>query len=611
MIVKKRRMVSSLSLLRFISTSSPLLSYISTIFKTLIFIILNVSCLAQHNSRLNVEKVTIENSLYIQKDSIKDTKTATKMMDSLMNIGFLGVELIETFAKDSSKIYVLKRGEQYKWLKITVEDSLKYILKNQNIEIDNIRSRFVSPNDIRKLADEIIVFLENTGHPFGHVKLDSIEFVGKDSIKGKLSIEPNKKILIDSIISVPTKIINSGFLHNYLNIQQGEIFDKSKIDKIQKKINKLPFINLPQSPYVVFSGNKAKIRVDIKEKKINKFDFLLGLTPSNEIGKKYKITGEITAELVNKLNHGESFYLKYKSLGKGKQNLRLKLNYPYILNFPFGFDSRFKLYKNENKNIDLDLKTGVQYLFKGINYLKIYWNYFSSRLIEINKTTLLSTGELPNQLDLNINGIGAEFNYDNTDYKFNPRKGFEIIFDANIGQKRIIKNFQISELKNEKYDFSTSYDFLDLTTFVYNISADLSYFLPIANRFVIKLGNKTAYKKSQNKLYKNELYRLGGNKLLRGFDEESIYSDFFNVSTIELRLLIEKNSFIFAFFDAAIVNEPFITPSSWDKPYGFGVGINFDTKSGILGISAALGSQHKNPIDLKDVKVHIGYISLF
>ncbi len=611
MVIKKGKTIDNLSSLRFISTDSPLQYYMNTIFITILLSVFSVSCIAQSNSKLDLGEVLIKNRYSIQQDSIKDPKVASKIADSLINIGFLGVELIETLTEDSSKLYVLQRGEQYKWLKIRVEDSLKYIFKNQYVNIDDIKGRFVSPNDISRLANEIIVFLENTGHPFGCVKLDSIEFVGKDSISGKLSVEPNKKILIDSIIAVPNKIINSGFLHNYLNIQSGEVFNKSKIDKIQKKINKLPFVSLPKPPYVVFSGDKAKIRVDIKEKKINKFDFLLGLTPSSEIGKKYTITGEITAELVNKLNRGESFYLKYKSLGRGKQNLRLNLNYPYILNLPFGFDSKFRLFKNENKNIDLDLNTGFQYLFNGINYLKIYWNYFSSRLIEIDKPTLLNTGKLPNQLDLNINGLGAEFNYNSYDYKFNPIRGFEVVVDANIGQKKIIKNFQISELKNEKHDFSASYDSLDLTTFVYNVSADLSYFLTVSNRFVIKLRNKTAYKKSKNKLYKNELYRLGGNKLLRGFDEESIYSDFFNISTVELRLLIQKNSFLFAFFDAALVNEPFATPLSWDKPYGFGVGINFDTKSGILGISAALGSRRQNPINLKDVKVHIGYVSLF
>ena len=127
----------------------------------------------------------------------------------------------------------------------------------------------------------------------------------------------------------------------------------------------------------------------------------------------------------------------------------------------------------------------------------------------------------------------------------------------------------------------------------------------------MKISNKFAIKKSEVKLFQNELFRLGGNKILRGFDEESINGDIFNLSTAELRLIIDRNSFLFAFMDYAFVRDPFAANNKWDRPYGFGVGINFDTKGGIIRLTTALGSRLGNPIDYKDVKIHLGYISLF
>ena len=42
-------------------------------------------------------------------------------------------------------------------------------------------------------------------------------------------------------------------------------------------------------------------------------------------------------------------------------------------------------------------------------------------------------------------------------------------------------------------------------------------------------------------MFKNELFRIGGLKTLRGFDEESITASFYNIATLEWRFLFEQN----------------------------------------------------------------------
>ena len=114
-----------------------------------------------------------------------------------------------------------------------------------------------------------------------------------------------------------------------------------------------------------------------------------------------------------------------------------------------------------------------------------------------------------------------------------------------------------------------------------------------------------------NNLYRNELYRIGGLKTMRGLDEASIYASAFAVGTIEYRFVYEENANFFAFVDQGWWEDAARAQLLTDAPLGFGVGTTFETKAGLFGLTYALGQQFGNPILLRGGKVHFGFTSLF
>jgi hemolysin activation/secretion protein len=54
---------------------------------------------------------------------------------------------------------------------------------------------------------------------------------------------------------------------------------------------------------------------------------------------------------------------------------------------------------------------------------------------------------------------------------------------------------------------------------------------------------------SSPNIFRNELFQIGGYRLLRGFDEESIFATQYGVGTVEYRFLSGLNSYFFAFAD--------------------------------------------------------------
>jgi hemolysin activation/secretion protein len=116
---------------------------------------------------------------------------------------------------------------------------------------------------------------------------------------------------------------------------------------------------------------------------------------------------------------------------------------------------------------------------------------------------------------------------------------------------------------------------------------------------------------NNNQLYNNELLRIGGQQIMRGFDEQSIFASWYQVLTTELRFLLGTNSYAYLFGDFSHVQNNSVENNNNTFRYGFGLGIALETKIGIFGLSYALGTSIDNPIIFRNGKVHFGYINLF
>lgn len=157
------------------------------------------------------------------------------------------------------------------------------------------------------------------------------------------------------------------------------------------------------------------------------------------------------------------------------------------------------------------------------------------------------------------------------------------------------------------------YDSLRLRTFQYQLEQKIQWFIPFfpKNRGVFLLQNQTGAIFSPQAVFLNEQYRIGGNKRLRGFDEESINASLFSIFTLEYRFLLGRNSYLYLFGDYAYTESRSPSIRTKDTPLGFGAGLAFDTPLGVFGISLAYGQQNGIPIDFRVAKIHFGYVSYF
>jgi len=385
-------------------------------------------------------------------------------------------------------------------------------------------------NAIKKLFENIITYYENSGHPYVSISLDSLTFEN-NIMHASLKLKKGNIVKIDSIIIKGSSRIRKAYIYNYLNIKPGDPYNESMIRKISKRIEEIPFLTEKKPFEISFTDNGAWVYLYLDKKKASRFDGILGVMPNNETSGKLLLTGDVNLNLNNAFKWGEVINFNWRKLEQNTQDLKFNLIYPFIFSTPFVIDYNFSLFKKDSLYYTANNVLGLQYHFAGNNFLKIFVDYWNSYLI--STYGLENANVLPDYADISTKLWGLSYHIAYHDYLYNPSSGFHIDIKTSAGNKTIKKNENVNQYL---------YEDLDLISVQFNIVGDAGVFIPVAKKTTLWLRSQTAYLNNEN-LFENELYRIGGMRILRGFDEESIYASMYTAFTFEFRYLFEKNSF--------------------------------------------------------------------
>ena len=533
------------------------------------------------------------------------------LIDSLHQTAFLTASIDSLNEKDTTYLAYLFLGKAYNSFTIKNGNIDKAALKRTGT--DRLLTKNLTYQQLQFIQEELLKYAENNGFPFATIQLKEIALM--DSIiSGKLFWQTGKAIRLSALKNEGDARLSTNYLANYLGLQKGDLYQKEKIIASSQRIQELPFVKETRSPSVNFKGDEATINLFLANKKANRFDFLIGVLPNNAETGKVLITGNIDAEFQNQFGKGEKLRFKFEQLRPETQQLEIATSYPYIGNTPLGVDFEFGLYKRDSTYRDLIWNIGLQYLFEGNNYLKAFSKNTASTLLSINEAAIIRNQQLPQNLDIKNASFGLGYHFEKLDYRFNPRSGWLLDLKGSAGFKEIKKNAKISGLQSEvnpAFNFSTLYDNLDLMTFQYQLEGRIDKYFSIQKRGVLKTSVQGATTLSETPILKNEQFRIGGNYLLRGFDEESIFATSYAIGTLEYRYLIGQNSYFFLFGDAAYVSNKTMDTDFTNRPIGIGAGMTFETKAGLFGISYALGKLENTAFEFRTAKVHFGFVSLF
>lgn len=538
-----------------------------------------------------------------------------KLPAVILDKGFPASSLDSVFYDSAHARVKIFLGEKYKWVKLSTDSIDPNVLDHIGWSEKQFDNKIIDFARLRAEQEKIIEYYENNGFPFAAVSLQNIE-IKNDSITAQLFVNKGPQYHIDSIRVYGKVKIKNLFLQHYLGIYEGSVYDFEKLKEISKLLKDLPFLQEHQPWDVSMYGTGATLNLYLEPKKSSQINALVGFQPGNTVTGKAQITADVHLDLKNTLGNGEGILVNWQQLQPQSPRLDLGYTHPYIFNSNFGFDFSFGLLKSDSSYLQLNGIFGLQYIISASKTFKIFYENDESYLLGggIDTAEIILTKQLPPNIDVGSGNIGIGYHFVNTNYRLNPRKGNEFDITATAGIKKTTKNSNIVSLKDPSdtaFNFNSLYDSIKLKTYQFKIVASEAHYFPIGKASTFKAALSIGILESPQ-TFQNELFRIGGYELLRGFDEESIYANRYGVFTAEYRYLVGTNSYFFGFSDIGFTKTKFLDIDYSNSFISGGIGLAFETKFGLLNLSYAVGKRNDVNFNLSNAsKISFGYINYF
>ena len=524
--------------------------------------------------------------------------------------GYLSAS-IDSVEEESNRVTInLFVGKRYTWKHLFLDSTVSNLLATLHYNFGAVGGEPFNPAKVDAIYSKVLDFCENNGYPFANIKLDSI-VVNDSLISARLTLDKSVYYSIDSIRMLGKAKLSNDFIHRYLNIAPHQPYSTTKLNEINARLAELTYLKQTQPWSVTMLGDKAILNLYLAPKQSNEIDAIAGFLPQNEqSGGKLLVTGQATINLKNAFATGETLGVEWQALQARSPRLNLQFQRPYLFHSPLGLAFSFGLYKRDSFFVNINAYLGLQYSFSARQRGTLFLQTASSRLLSVDTNAVILTKTLPQTSDIRSVSLGIDYHFNNTDYSLNPRRGNEAFFTISAGNKTVEKNTTIAAIKSPGFNYNSLYDTVQLKSYRLKLQVSGAHYVPLGKQATLKAALNAGWLQSPT-YYINELFQIGGFRLLRGFDEESIYTNRYAVGTAEYHYLLAQNSYFYLFSDVGYAHYQSGYTSFTHTYIGAGFGLAFETKSGIFNISYAAGKRDDAKLNLQQSKIHLGFTSVF
>ena len=566
--------------------------------------------------RYTVADSATQEASFLKKD-FTDRQAAMQYVAELPQIlqtkGYVTASIDSARFDSLSAQVALFLGRPYQWATVITAPEDADILEAVRWNTQALSGAAMNFAQLEGWKVKILDYLEEWGHPFARVSLDSIE-LEEAKMSAKLSIYRGPLYHIDSIRVYGDVKIDNRFLQRYLDIPNGSIYNKKKLQAISSRMAALSYVQEAQSSNLTLLGTGSVLNLYLKPRRSSQVNVLVGFLPNSDATaeKKFLVTGEANVLLRNALGAGETIGLNWQQLQVQSPRLNLLYDHPYIFQSPFGLNFTFDMFRKDTAFLNVAMKLGAVYNLSATRSATVFLQRRSTIVNGINTVQVQQSKRLPTDGDVSSLNLGLTYEINTTNYRFNPRQGMEWTLTASAGTKKLKRNNAILELKdpsNPDFDYARLYDTVKMKSYQFRLQGAVAKYFPLGRQSAFKTGLQGGIFQSEN-IFRNETFQIGGYRLLRGFDEESQFVSQYAVATGEYRYLVGANSAFFAFVDGGWARHPLAQAESYTY-VSTGLGLSFETKAGIFNLVWAIGKRSDAELNLRQSKIHLGFVNYF
>jgi len=545
--------------------------------------ILFLSCFShltfgQKNELILVAKDTIQNRIVSE---IYHTKKHLQKKDALDEIdrilqqvkkrGFFTARIDSISKTNKELIAYLDLGKKINEIIIvTKKDNTNGIIDSG---IDSIK---IKTREFSDLTNQLLEQIDRKGNSFSEITYVN-PLLKNDTLLLEMKISNSSSRKIDKVITRGYEDFPKKFITKYFLIDKNTVFSKQKLNQVSALSNKLDFIKEKKAPEVLFKKDSTHLYLFLDKIGTSSFDGLVNFS-SKENGKGLLLNGNLDLKLNNTFNTGEKFEIIWNKVSDEKTDFKINSYVPYVLNSKFSTTLEFYLYREDSTFINTNFELKTDYSINQKSHASIlYSSEKSNYLLDISNNDLASYSNY-------FIGLGYELKKSSTSNLYKYKNGLNL--NLTFG-KRKTDTESINQLK-----------------FHFSAFANVQ----INNRGYLNIKNESGLLTSKNYLL-NELFRIGGANSIRGYNEQSIFTNGYSYSNIEFRYSLDTSSYLYSITDLGVYKEN--TTNKIKKLLGIGAGYQFRISNNLVNLGYVISTNSSTNAKLNSSRLVVRWTSFF
>ena len=489
--------------------------------------------------------------------------------------GFYDAKVNSLIRKDSFNYEViLNKNQMVEYIEISNKSAFdENIVKILNKYTEN--GKLIRFKQIEYVAKEITEILSEGGYPFAKVGFTNYKLVNSTTIKLEMEIKYGSTRNIDKVTVKGYENFPKNFIKNIFKPGKSNSLDVDKALSLANKIDKTGFARNIKDPEILFTKDSSALYLYIEKIRRNTFDGFLSFDTDENSG-GINIEGYAKINLINTFNAGEKINFDFRSQKNQDRSLNSDVYIPYVFGSP------------------LNLKYGLNLIQKDSSYTS------NENLIDID----MIFGNIRSGLGLQTNKSTSEEAIENIEnFKSKLINVFSEYIILDNSDQLIPELFKISL----RYGSGIKEQSADKTNFS-KYSVELHRKFNLSSKFKLQ-SSITRRKINSKNLVNNELLRFGGYNSIRGYDENSIFTDGYTLLKTSLNYYLNDTIYIYTIFDLANYSNEILDLN--EDIYSGGIGFSSRTDNGIVSISYSKGNSWGNSFNLKNAKINVIFITFF
>lgn len=371
------------------------------------------------------------------------------------------------------------------------------------------------------------------------------------------------------------------FVAAELNLKLGLPLENPDPDRIRTQaIETGLFETVGSVEFEVGPDSTLHLSIPVVEAPPGTFDFVVGFLPPENDSSSGQLIGSGNLDLVNPFGYGRRFAIALDRLPGQVSSGKVEFGDPRIFGLPFRLDLGFTGYQRDSTYSQQLLLAEAAYRLDAGFDIGARFTREATKPGQAGSELVGSVQRIP---DGRRTFVGLTVYVNGLDNPRNPRRGIRAEMLVESGSKSETRTQVLAGADTTTVISSFRQERLQMT---------VRAFAPVFKQHTILLGVDFRLLRSPT-FVESDLFRMGGARTLRGYDEDRFFTDSAVRFLTEYRILIGPLSYAFAFLDVAYIHLPESGEIESDAGWypGYGIGMQWETAAGLLKVSYAINNE--------------------